>query len=164
MFVAMMTVASPPPADLAPLKLEDQLCFALYSASIAVSRLYKPLLDRLGLTYPQYLALRALGEHDAQSVGAVAERLSLEPSTLTPMLQRLEARGLVMRRRNAGNQRQVIVSLTEAGRRLDAEGACLGALLLSASGATPQALGRLTREVKALRDAVDARRAEDAAA
>jgi len=70
----------------------------------------------------------------------------------------------VMRRRNAGNQRQVIVSLTEDGRRLDAEGACLGALLLSASGATPQALGRLTREVKALRDAVDARRAEDAAA
>lgn len=161
MFVATMTIASPLPTGLAPLKLEDQLCFALYSASIAVGRLYKPLLDQLGLTYTQYLTLRALGEQDGLSVGTVADRLSLEPSTLTPLLKRLEARGLVVRRRNSEDERQVIVSLTEAGRRLDAEGACLGALLLSASNATPQGLARLTGEVKSLRDAVDERRAEE---
>lgn len=160
MFVIMKTFAPPSPADLAALKLEDQLCFTLYSASIAVGRLYKPLLDRLGVTYPQYLVLRSLAEQDAQSVGAIAQRLALEPSTLTPMLKRLEARGLVARRRNAANERQVIVSLTEAGRKLDAESACLGELLLSASARAPAALGRLTGEIRALRDAIDASRAE----
>ncbi len=160
MFVIMKTVAPPSPADLAALKLEDQLCYTLYSASIAVGRLYKPLLDRLGVTYPQYLVLRSLAEQDGQTVGAIAERLALEPSTLTPMLKRLEARGLVERRRNAANERQVIVSLTDAGRKLDAESACLGELLLSASGCAPAKLGRLTGELRALRDAVDARRAE----
>jgi DNA-binding MarR family transcriptional regulator len=154
----MKTAALPSPAELASLKLEHQLCFALYSASIAVGRLYKPLLDELGVTYPQYLVLRTLAERDGLSVGAIAERLALEPSTLTPLLKRLEARGLVDRRRNASNERQVLVSLTEAGRRLDAESACLGALLLSAAAASPQDLRRLTEEIKALRDAVDANR------
>jgi MarR family transcriptional regulator, organic hydroperoxide resistance regulator len=152
----MMTISPPLPADLASIKLEDQLCFALYSASIAVGRLYKPLLDRLGITYPQYLVLRALGEEDGQTVGGIADRLMLDPSTLTPLLKRLEAHGLVERRRNAANERQVLVSLTEAGRKLNAESACLGALLLSASGAMPQELTQLTGEIRRLREAVDA--------
>ena len=158
MFVEMKTGRLPSPAELASLKLEDHLCFALYSASIAVGRLYKPLLDDLGVTYPQYLVLRTLSERDGLTVGAIADRLSLEPSTLTPLLKRLEARGFVDRRRNAANERQVLVTLTQAGRKLDAESACLGALLVSASGAQPQDLARLTKEIRALRDAVDALR------
>ena len=158
MFVEMKTGRLPSPAELASLKLEDHLCFALYSASIAVGRLYKPLLDDLGVTYPQYLVLRTLSERDGLTVGANADRLSLEPSTLTPLLKRLEARGFVDRRRNAANERQVLVTLTQAGRKLDAESACLGALLVSASGAQPQDLARLTKEIRALRDAVDALR------
>jgi MarR family transcriptional regulator, organic hydroperoxide resistance regulator len=161
MITEMKTVSLPSPAELASLKLEEHLCFALYSASIAVGRLYKPLLDQLGVTYPQYLVLRTLSEQDGLTVGAIADRLSLEPSTLTPLLKRLEARGFVDRRRNAANERQVLVSLTDAGRRLDAESACLGALLISASGATPQELRALTLKIGALRDAVDARRAEE---
>ncbi len=150
------------PSLAAPVALDDHLCFALYSASIAVGRLYKPLLDELGVTYPQYLVVRALGEKDGQTVSAIADRLSLEPSTLTPLLKRLEAHGFVDRRRNAANERQVLVTLTDAGRKLDAEAGCLGALLASAPGVTPQMLKRLTREVRRLRDAVEERRAGDA--
>ena len=148
-------------APLRPYPLEEQICFTLYSASMAVGRLYKPLLDQLGLTYPQFLAILALSEQAEMSVGAVAKRLALEASTLTPLLKRLEARGLVRRRRNADNERQVLVSLTAEGRRLHAESACLGAALLEASGHSPQTLARLNGEVRALRDALDARRAAD---
>jgi len=148
-------------APLRPYPLEDQICFTLYSASMAVGRLYKPLLDQLGLTYPQFLAILALSEQAEMSVGGVAKRLALEASTLTPLLKRLEARGLVRRRRNADNERQVLVSLTAEGRRLHAESACLGAALLEASGHSPQTLARLNGEVRALRDALDARRAAD---
>lgn len=73
------------------LTLEDQLCFGLYAASMAINRVYKPLLDRLGITYPQYLVLNTLWEEDGRTVGAIAERLSLEPSTVTPLVKRLEA-------------------------------------------------------------------------
>ena len=81
--------------------LRDQLCFSVYSTSIAINRLYKPLLDPLGLTYPQYLVLGALWEENERSIGAIAERLALEPSTITPLVKRLEQAGFVARRRNA---------------------------------------------------------------
>jgi len=145
-------------APLRPYPLEEQICFTLYSASMAVGRVYKPLLDQLGLTYPQFLAILALSEQPELSVGAIAKRLSLEASTVTPLLKRLETRGLVRRERNIANERQVLVSLTDEGRRLNAESACLGPTLLAASGHSPQSLASLNNHIRALRDALDASR------
>lgn len=97
------------------LNLDRQLCFALYSAANRVTRLYRPLLDALGLTYPQYLALLVLWEQSPRTVGEVGEALDLESSTLTPLLKRLEASGLIVRTRDPQDERRVIVSLTDAG-------------------------------------------------
>ena len=137
-----------------PVRLEDQLCYAVYSAGIAIQRLYKPLLDTLGLTYPQYLVMNVIWRRDAQTVGAIAQQLALESSTLTPLLKRLEAAGLVKRSRNPGNERQVLISLTPAGAALKAKAGCLGSTLLEASGETPAELGDLNRRVRHLRDTV----------
>jgi MarR family transcriptional regulator, organic hydroperoxide resistance regulator len=137
-----------------PPPLEDQLCYSIYSAGMAIQRAYKPLLDGLGLTYPQYLVLNVLWREDRQSVGRLGEQLGLESSTLTPLLKRLEAGGIVKRARNPDNERQVIVALTEAGRALESKAGCLGAALLEASGQTPEALGRLNHDVRRLRDSV----------
>ena len=136
------------------LPLDDQLCYAIYSTGIAIQRAYKPLLDTLGLTYPQYLVLNVLWREDSQTVGGIAEQLALESSTLTPLLKRLEAGGLVVRTRNPENERQVIVALTDAGRALRSRVGCLGETLLAASGQAPAALGQLNREVKRLRAAI----------
>lgn len=138
-----------------PMPLDDQLCFSLYGASMAVGRAYKPLLDELGLTYPQYLLLSALGEEDERSIGALAERLMLESSTVTPLVKRLAAAGLVERERNPANERQVIVSLTEAGRALLLRCTCLGERLVEGSNRSIRDLERLNGEVRALRDALD---------
>lgn len=139
------------------LVLDDQLCFALYGASMAVGRLYKPMLDGLGITYPQYLVLGALWDRDRASVGAIAERLALESSTVTPLVQRLAAAGLVERARNPDNERQVIVSLTAAGREMRERTACLAEALLARTGMTMAELGRLTDDVRRIRDAVAGR-------
>ena len=137
-----------------PVPLDDQLCYAIYSAGIAVQRAYKPLLDQLGLTYPQYLVLNILWREDGQAVGQIADQLALESSTLTPLLKRLEAAGMVRRTRNPSNERQVVVALTDAGRALRSKAGCLGDALLEASGQSPAALADLNKGVKALRDAV----------
>jgi DNA-binding MarR family transcriptional regulator len=100
------------------LRLDRQLCFALYSAANRVTRLYRPLLDALGLTYPQYLAMLVLWEESPRTVGALGAALDLESSTLTPLLKRLEAQGLVARRRDPEDERRVSVALTEAGAAL----------------------------------------------
>ncbi|WP_118138350.1 MarR family winged helix-turn-helix transcriptional regulator [Oceanicella sp. SM1341] len=139
-----------------PVPLEDQLCYAIYSAGIAIQRAYKPLLDALGLTYPQYLVLNVLWREDGQTVGRLAESLALESSTLTPLLKRLEAAGLLRRTRNPANERQVLVALTEAGQALRARAGCLGEALLEASGQTPAALAALNRDLIRLREAVSA--------
>ncbi|MFN7055133.1 MarR family winged helix-turn-helix transcriptional regulator [Hyphomonas sp.] len=101
-----------------PLLLDNQLCFALYSASLQMTKLYKPLLDEIGLTYPQYLTMLVLWEEDGVSVGRLGERLFLDSGTLTPLLKRLEKAGLITRARNAEDERQVIVRLTPAGQAL----------------------------------------------
>jgi Transcriptional regulators len=137
-----------------PVPLDDQLCYAIYSAGIAIQRVYKPLLDELGLTYPQYLVLNVLWREDEQTVGGIAEKLALESSTLTPLLKRLEAAGLVRRARNPDNERQVVVALTDEGRALRSRAGCLGDALISASGQGPAHLGELNRDVRALRDAI----------
>jgi DNA-binding MarR family transcriptional regulator len=138
----------------APLPLDDQLCFSLYSASMAVLRAYKPLLDDLGITYPQYLVLHALWEQDGRTVGAIAERLALESSTITPLVKRLEAAGLVSRTRNPADERQVQVRLTGAGREIRGRCGCLGETLLGRSGMTIPDLASLNANVQALRDAL----------
>ena len=138
----------------APYPLDHQLCFSLYSASMAISRAYKPMLDALGITYPQYLVLHALWEQDGRTVGAIAERLGLESSTITPLVKRLESAGLVTRARNPDDERQVQVRLSERGREIRNECGCLGEELLARSGMTGEQLGKLNRKVQALRDAV----------
>lgn len=137
-----------------PVPLEEQLCYAIYSAGIAVQRLYKPLLDSLGLTYPQYLVMNVLWREDDQTVGAIAQQLALESSTLTPLLKRLEAAGLVQRLRNPENERQVIISLTSAGVALQGQSGCLGMSLLEASGEQPIQLGELNEKIRRLRDSL----------
>src|SRR5215470_15501153 len=96
------------------LKLDHQLCFALYSASLAMTKLYKPLLDPLGLTYPQYLAMLVLWEGDGIGVSDLGQRLQLDSGTLTPLLKRLEAAGLVQRLRDSDDERRVLLQLTAA--------------------------------------------------
>lgn len=139
--------------------LDDHLCFALYSASMAVTRLYKPMLDELGITYPQYLVLNAL--NDAASagfltVGGLATRLSLEPSTITPLVKRLEAAGLVSRARSQTDEREVRVSLTEAGQGVMAKTACLGEALMAKSEMAMGDLGQLRDLVREFRTKVAA--------
>lgn len=140
-----------------PLPLDEQLCYAIYSTGMAVQRLYKPLLDELGLTYPQYLVLNVLWREDAQTVGRIADALALESSTLTPLLKRLEAGGLVRRARNPDNERQVVVALTDAGRDLRARAGCLGDALIGTSGQEPAQLNAMAGELRRLRDAIYAR-------
>lgn len=141
-----------PPPSLLP--LDEQLCFSLYATSMAISRLYKPMLDELGLTYPQYLVLHALWEADGRTVGAIAARLALESSNVTPLVKRLEAAGFVGRERNPGDERQVQVRLTRAGWALREKCGCLAEALLARSGLAPEALMSLNAQVHTLRDAL----------
>ncbi len=138
----------------APLPLDGQLCFSLYSASMAITRVYKPILDRLGITYPQYLVLHALWETDGRTVGGIGERLGLESSTITPLVKRLEAAGLVVRKRNPEDERQVQVFLTEAGRAIREECGCLGEAVLAKADMSLERLASLNREAQALRDSL----------
>ncbi|PWR22558.1 MarR family winged helix-turn-helix transcriptional regulator [Zavarzinia aquatilis] len=135
------------------LRLDDQLCFALYSASHLMTKAYRPMLTALGLTYPQYLALLVLWEADDLTVGALGERLFLDSGTLTPLLKRMEAQGLVERRRDPADERQVRIRLTETGRALEAEARRHYEDMVCGLGASGD-------EVKALRDAVAAFRAQ----
>ncbi len=100
------------------LLLDKQLCFALYSTSLAMTKAYKPMLDELGLTYPQYLVMLVLWEHEGLTVSELGNRLALDSGTLTPLLKRLESAGLVSRSRDAGDERRVLVALTDKGRKL----------------------------------------------
>ena len=136
--------------------LDDHLCFALYSASMAVTRLYKPMLDAMGLTYPQYLALKALDEAEVLTIGGLAQRLALEPSTITPLVKRLEVAGLVSRRRNQADEREVQVSLTPEGQAILTRTTCLAEAMLSRSGMTPADLGQFTGTVRAFSEQLKA--------
>lgn len=135
--------------------LDQQLCFALYSASMAIGRAYKPLLDAMEITYPQYLVLSTLWERGPQSVGNIAGRLSLESSTITPLVKRLELGGLVARKRNPEDERQVVVSLTVKGTALREKARCLGETLFASARMSAKRLIDLNDEVRAFRDAVN---------
>ena len=136
-----------------PLPLDRQLGFSLYGAFMAVGRTYKSWLDRLGLTYPQYLVLSVLWEDDDQTIGAIASRLDLEPSTITPLVKRLELAGHVVRKRNPADERQVRVRLTDKGRAIRAETRVLADALYGKAGMTVEEVADLNARIKALRDA-----------
>ena len=138
------------------LLLDNQLCFALYSASLAMTRLYKPLLDELHLTYPQYIAMLALWERDGLMVSELGERLSLDSGTLTPLLKRLETLGLVARIRDVQDERRVHITLTPAGRKLKTRAAKIPGCILAASQCSIPELISLTQQVQALRQRLTA--------
>lgn len=133
-------------------ELDELLCFAVYSAGHAFTRLYKPLLSALGLTYPQYLVMLLLWRSDQRTVGQIGEALFLESSTLTPLLKRLEAAGLIRRVRDTRDERQVHVLLTPQGRALQQQAASVPGCMQTAIGDAPVAsLTRLAAEIVRLR-------------
>jgi MarR family transcriptional regulator, organic hydroperoxide resistance regulator len=133
------------------LLLDNQLCFALHSASLAMTKVYKPHLDRLGVTYPQYLALLVLWERDGLTVSDLGERLFLDSGTLTPLLKRLEAQGLVDRTRDPADERRVVIRLTDAGRALKADAVAIPGCILGATGCDVDEIVKLAEQVKLLR-------------
>jgi len=140
----------------ASLLLGNQLCFAIYSAGHAFNRAYKPLLGRLGLTYPQYLVMLVLWERDGLSVTEIGERLFLDSGTLTPLLKRLEAAHLVKRTRSASDERQVLVALTAQGTGLrDKAKSIVPPAILAATGCSVGELSALQKELVALRERLD---------
>jgi MarR family transcriptional regulator, organic hydroperoxide resistance regulator len=133
------------------LRLDNQLCFALYSASLAMTKLYKPLLETLDLTYPQYLAMLVLWEQDGVSVSALGERLFLDSGTITPLLKRMEEKGLLRRQRSTQDERRVEVFLTTQGKDLKAQAASIPACVIAATHCALPDLVALTQQVQALR-------------
>ncbi|HEY4073152.1 MAG TPA: MarR family transcriptional regulator [Herbaspirillum sp.] len=138
------------PGDPANPKLSDFLCFAIYSTNLAFGKAYKPILEELGLTYTQYIAIIALWEQDNQTVGSLGEKLFLESNTLTPILKKLETLGYLRRQRDPVDERQVLISLTDAGRRLREKG--LGMNLVDACGLSAEEFPKMQNAVVTLRD------------
>ena len=130
------------------LRLDNQLCFALYGAANRMTRLYRPLLDALGLTYPQYLAMLVLWEASPRTVGALGEALDLDSSTLTPLLKRLETSGLITRDRDPEDERRVIVALTDKGRALRDQAVTIPEKIFCALDMPLEAMGVLRDRLK----------------
>ena len=142
---------SPVPSN-ALLQLDNQVCFALYSTSLAMTRVYKPLLEALNLTYPQYLVMLVLWEEDGLMISKLGDRLFLDSGTLTPLLKRMQAAGLITRIRAADDERRVHIALTAKGRALKTQAAAIPACILSASQCSIPELTALTQQMQALRD------------
>ena len=139
-------------ASAAPVpRLDDQLCFALYSTGLAMNKVYRKLLRKLDLTYPQYLVMMVLWEQDQLTVSDIGNRLFLDSATLTPLLKRLEANGLVSRSRSAADERQVVVALTDAGRAMSVEAGAVQHQVLCATACSPDDLGVIKRQLEGLR-------------
>ncbi|HXH43108.1 MAG TPA: MarR family transcriptional regulator [Bradyrhizobium sp.] len=139
-----------------PLRLDNQICFAVYSAAHAFNRVYKPLLDRLGLTYPQYLVMLVLWERDDVPVKEIGEKLFLDSGTLTPLLKRLEAAHLVKRTRSRADERQVLIALTPQGHALKEKARSVPHSILAASDCSVAELVAMKDEIVALRDQLNA--------
>lgn len=140
----------------ATLSLDRHLCFALYSASRAMTAAYRPILRELNLTYPQYLVLLVLWEEGRISVGRLGDRLQLDSGTLSPLLKRLEASGFVRRERSNADERSVDVTLTPAGRRLERRAQCIPERLFASTGLTEQDAADLRDAIRRLTDALTA--------
>ena len=141
------------PAD--PLKLDSMLCFAVYAASHAFTRFYKPRLDALGLTYPQYLVFLVLWERDGLTVKALGEKLFLDSGTITPLIKRLEARELVRRQRDDEDERQVRIFLTGAGRALREQALAIPLEVRGAMGGDAEAGAAMLKGMQQLRERLD---------
>jgi DNA-binding MarR family transcriptional regulator len=139
-----------------PLKLDSMLCFAVYAAGHAFTRFYKPRLDALGLTYPQYLVFLVLWEQDGLTVKALGEKLFLDSGTITPLVKRLEARGLLRRQRDDEDERQVRIFLTPEGRALRAKALDVPLAVGKALGEQAAQAGDLRRSLQQLRERLDA--------
>jgi DNA-binding MarR family transcriptional regulator len=148
----MKSKATPAVSAKSMLQLDQQLCFALYSASLAMNKVYRTLLAKLRLTYPQYLVMLVLWERDALTVSEIGERLYLDSATLTPLLKRLEAAGLLDRTRSAEDERQVIISLTTEGRALKKQAGDVPADVFCATGCELDELVALKRQLTDLRE------------
>ncbi|WP_454711677.1 MarR family winged helix-turn-helix transcriptional regulator [Cupriavidus nantongensis] len=142
------------------LLLDHQLCFALYSSSLAMTKLYKPVLSELGLTYPQYLVMLVLWETQTLSVSELGDRLALDSGTLTPLLKRLAATGLVSRTRDTADERRVLVSLTDAGRALRQRATTIPEQMLCATQCPIEEIQALTRRLHALRSTLEQARTD----
>lgn len=136
------------------LLLDNQLCFALYSTSLLMTKVYKPLLQELGLTYPQYLAMMVLWQGDGITVGEISARLLTDPGSLTPLLKRLEAEGLLKRIRSSADERVVELFLTDTGRALREQARAIPACILEASQQSLERLAALKEELVALRNSL----------
>lgn len=139
-----------------PIRLDSMLCFAIYATGHAFTRFYKPRLDALGLTYPQYLVLIVLWEGDDITVNTLGSRLFLDSGTITPLIKRLEARGLVKRRRDEDDERQVRILLTPEGRALREKAMSIPLSVATGTGLTRETADRLRAELLNLRDRLDA--------
>src|SRR5450830_1019622 len=146
----MDTITSPNPLHQVP-RLDSQLCFALYSTSLAMNKLYRKLLRKLGLTYSQYLVMMVLWERDGLTVSEVGERLFLDSATLTPLLKRMEQAGLLTRTRSASDERQVIIALTARGSALREQAKEIPGCVLTASGCNLDQVVQLKAQLDALR-------------
>jgi DNA-binding MarR family transcriptional regulator len=144
-----MATKQPPTADVP--RLDAQLCFALYSTSLAMSKVYRKLLRNLGLTYSQFLVLMVLWEQDELTVSDIGERLFLDSATLTPLLKRMEQAELLNRVRAAGDERQVIISLTAKGSALRTQAAQLPPSILCATGCEVAEVAGMTEQLGKLR-------------
>lgn len=129
----------------------DFMCFAVYSTNLAYSRVYKPVLEQLGLTYPQYITIICLWEEDNQTVKGLSEKLFVEPSTMTPMLKRLEAMGFVRRERDSKDERSVRVALTDAGRSVREKAFAYREVTAKAAGLSPEEFRILQKAIVRLR-------------
>jgi DNA-binding MarR family transcriptional regulator len=138
------------------LRLNEQLCFSIYSTAHALNRTYRPLLKELGITYPQYLVMLVLWEQEDLTVTEIGERLFLDSGTLTPLLKRLEAIGYVSRARDAMDERQVRIRLTPQGRALRAKAECIPPELAAASGLSLADIQKLRADILRFRDALNA--------
>jgi DNA-binding MarR family transcriptional regulator len=134
------------------LHLEEQLCFSIYAAGHAFTRFYKPLLEPLGLTYPQYLVLLTLWEEDGLPLGAIGRRLGLDSGTLTPLLRRMEEADFITRRRDTDDERKVLVSLTPRGHRLETKVAAFPDIIGDRAGLSAREFASLRRMLLRLRD------------
>ncbi len=134
--------------------LDDQLCFALYAASRAVTARYRPMLEKIGLTYPQYLVMMLLWERDEQTVGQLGSRLALDSGTLSPLLKRLTAAGLVTRERRVDDERSVSIALTDAGRALEAQAYGVSEEMISAIGMDADSFDALKQQLLVIVDRV----------
>ncbi|WP_066054249.1 MarR family winged helix-turn-helix transcriptional regulator [Robertmurraya korlensis] len=136
-------------------KLDDHLCFSLYACSRAIFRLYRPFLDKLNLTYPQYLVLLVLWERKQSTVKELGELLGLDSGTLTPMLKRMEAAGLVERKRSAEDERVVMITITEEGNLLKEKAVCIPRSLLESTGMTEEEVIAINSVIKKLLQTVN---------